>query len=356
MAAQSTAFNWIVERCRLALRIKYHNAATYHAEPLLEKEIDLIRKLRFEDALIQAVDFGDHLFSEKESFHLVGSGGSSVLFYLLGMSEVDPVRYGTYFQRLWLTSNGEPPIMQFVVLPDSRSKGIQISPPPNVTVHPMTSLEAIPAKLEKQFKGVYVTIPDIQTISSLQKGDTEDIFQLESSEIRTLLTQSQPTQIKGIAMVTALHQIGITRREVVDEFLQISKNHLARKQNSDRGIIPEGQERRPIVFQETIMKLLRTRAGLPWEETYRFVLAAAKAKMTDQHDLWKPVLEGLESRCGANGAAVFPKLVAASGWALCKAHHVANAITTYKAVFFRTHHREKFEQVRSQMVPMERGE
>lgn len=355
MVQKSTALDWIVERCRLALPLKYRKSTLLQAEPLLEKEIELIRKLGFEDTLVQAVEFGNHLRREKVNFHLVGSGGSSEVFFLLGMSEVDPIHYRTHFQRLWKTSSGETPVLQFVVEPESRSQWIQIPRPSCVSVHPMTSLEAIPAMLEKQLSGVSMNMRDMQTFLSLQTGDTEGIFQMEFSEIRTLLSQIQPTRIKDIAIVTALNLISVSHRGVVDEFLQMSAGNSARKRNTERTKVPERQDHLPFVYQEAIMNILRSAAGLPWEETYRFVSAAAKARMNDQHDLWNPVIEGLKLRSGEGRESLLPKVVAASSWAVCKAHHAANAITTYKAAFFRTHHRELFEQVRSQIISTEQG-
>ncbi len=97
------------------------------------------------------------------------------------------------------------------------------------------------------------------------------------------------------------------------------------------------------------MQLLHRHAGLAWEKTYRFVQAAAKGRMTDQHELWKPVLEGLEQEHRATGKLLFERLIAASRWAVCRAHHVANAITSYRAAYYRTFHRQEFEDVLRQV-------
>ena len=108
-------------------------------------------------------------------------------------------------------------------------------------------------------------------------------------------------------------------------------------------------------FPEPESRLLQQHAKLPWDQTYRFVQSASKGRMTDQHELWKLVLEGLEQRHGANGDALFDRLVAASRWAVCRAHHVANSITSYKAAYFRTHYREDFERTRQQLMSVEQG-
>ncbi len=354
MVTRIADFDRIVYRCHLALRLKYQLGIVLTAEQLFEKEIELIRKLGFEDTLIDVVEFGDQLLQWKSAFHAIGSGGSSVILFLLGLSEVEPVHNRTHFQRLWQTSSGEPPLLEFVVASQACDQLPQIPHPSCVSVHPMTVLEAIPALLEQQLGEVDIAQPDKSTLLELQSGNTEGIFQMESNEAQSLLSQIRPTGIKEIAMMTALNQIGNSHPEVVDEFIRSSQVQSLSKQEPTEGL-DRRLVGRPLLFQETIMSLLRTQSGLPWEETYRFVLESAKGRMTDQHDLWKPVLEGLEQHNRTSGEVVLRKLVTTSNWVVCRAHHVANAITSYKAAYFKTHHREDFEKVRQQTMAMEQG-
>ena len=348
MPLSDKTFNAIIERCRLSLRINYLNGSRFQAEPLFEAEVRLIQKLGFEDTLAEIAEYGDQLYQRKLAFHLIGVGGSSVIFYLLGFSEVDPVRYDTYFQRLWLTSSREPPRVLFVVMPSE-----DMPRQPRVSAHPMTAQEAIPELLHMRFPNTSVLMTEHAVLNTIQGGDTHGIFQLESEPIRSLLSQVGPTRIRDLGTVTALEQIRITHPEVVSEYL---KRHLEKKSKRLQRPVVEAEltPLLPLLFQETIMKLLHRHAGLPWEETYRFVQAAAKGRMTDQHELWNPVLEGLEQHHGANGELLFERLVAGSRWAVCRAHHIANAITSYRAAYYRTIHRQAFEDALQQVSCWER--
>ena len=348
MPLSDKTFNAIIERCRLSLRINYLNGSRFQAEPLFEAEVRLIQKLGFEDALAHIVEFGDQLYQQKTAFHLIGAGGSSVIFYLLGFSEVDPVRYDTYFQRLWLTSSREPPTVQFIVMPSEDVSWNDIPRQACVSVHPMTALEAIPELLHMRFPNTSVWMTEKAVFEATQRDDTDGVFQLESESVRSLLSQVCPSRIRDLGTVTALEQIGITHPEVVSEYL---KRHLEKKSKRLQRPVVEAEltPLLPLLFQETIMKLLHRHAGLPWEETYRFVQAAAKGRMTDQHELRNPVLEGLEQHHGANGELLFERLIAASRWAVCRAHHIANAITSYRAAYYRTFHRQAFEDALQQV-------
>ncbi len=353
MESSEKTFNTIVERCRLSLGIKYEKESKYRAEPLFEAEVRLIRKLGFQESLVRIVEYGDQLRQQKATFHLIGAAGSSVIFFLLGFSEVDPVRYDTHFQRLWLTSSREPPTIQFVVMPSDH--GAWDAPQhPNVSLHAMTALEAVPELLRMRFPKTPVKMNEKAVFETIREGDTDGVFQFESATVRSLLSQLCPSRIKDLGSVTALDQIGNSHPDVVSEYL---KRHLAKESKRIRRPIVETEMTPllPLLSQETIMKFLHRHAGLPWEATYRFVLAAAKARMTDQHELWNPVLKGLEHRHGLNGELLFKRLIAASRWAVCRAHHVANVITSYRAAYYRTFHRQAFEDALQRVSFGERG-
>src|SRR5579872_2802618 len=207
MVAARTAFDAITDRCRTELEFKCIRGTAHQAKPLFEAEVHLIRNQGFEDALIQIVEFSEQLRKRNVAFHVIGSGGSSVILFLLGISEVDPIRYGTLFQRLWITASGKPPVVMFTALSLSQVCWSEIRRPMCVSVHPMTALEAIPAALEARLTNESLTKPDASTFASLRRGDMEGLFQLESEPARQLLAQVQPKRIKALASVTALEQI-----------------------------------------------------------------------------------------------------------------------------------------------------
>lgn len=212
----------------------------------------------------------------------------------------------------------------------------------------MTALEGIPDLLQARLPNTAVLATEKTVFEAIQRGDTEGIFQFETEPVRSLLSQFGPSRIRDLGTVTALNQIGITHPEVVVEYLE--RHHGKRSKRLQRPVVEaELTPLLPLLFQETIMTLLHRHARLAWEETYRFVQAAAKGRMTDQHELWKPVLKGLEQQHGATGKLLFENLITASRWAVCRAHHVANAITSYRAAYYRTFHRQEFEDVLRQV-------
>lgn len=344
-----------MERCRLLLGLRYKNHLRPVAESLLADEVRFIQKYDRKRSLRQVVEVGDQLRQQGASFHLIGSGGSSLLLYLLGFSEVDPIRFHTCYQRLWFTASGEAPRFQFVAVQGNES-GLECHQNfDGVSVHPMTTLEAIPAQLEARHSPPDIGSLDALTMAALREGHTDGNFQLESDQVRWLLSQLCRSRIEDLATVTALEQIGHTRPGFVAQFLKSYQISRTRKQITDHRTQIHHEWSIPFLFQETIVGTLMRDAGLTCEEAYRFILATAKSRMTEQHELWGPVRDGLERRYGAESERLIRKLLNESPGAVCLAHHVANAITSYKAAYFRVHHRSEFKQVREQLMSVKEG-
>ncbi len=190
------AFQQVIDKGRAALRSKYLRGIQSQAEPLFDAEAALIRRLNCEESLVQMVEYGDQLRQRNVNFHVIGSGGSSVILFVLGMSEVDPVQHDTYFHRFWQTSSGESPILQIVMDSIGKPDIGEISPPFCVSAHPMTPLEAIPCRLELQVGTIETFKLDPATLELLQAGDTANVYQLHSNRARWLLSQIQPVNIQ----------------------------------------------------------------------------------------------------------------------------------------------------------------
>lgn len=58
----------------------------------------------------------------------------------------------------------------------------------------------------------------------------------------------------------------------------------------------------------------------------------------------------MKDQCPEDAETLLKRIVDSSRWAVCRAHHVANAVTSYKAAYYRTHHRMEFDRVRMQIT------
>ena len=347
-----TIFDDLIERCRLALRAKYRRYLYPRAEALLDAEVVLVRSKNFEEALIQMLDYGDRLRQRNSNFHVVGSGASSIILYVMGMSEVDPIEHDTHFQRFWQTSSGEPPILQVVIDSLRTPEHGEIARPTYVSAHPMTPLETIANRLEATAGPVNTVKMDFATLASLQAGDTDGVFQLDSERAKWLLRQVRPVNIEELARVTALEQISHSDAETVLDYLVKSHEIIHVRCTMGGRAIKEAMHRLPFLFQEHLMSLLRRFGKFEWVDTYPFVQTAAKGQMDEHHPLWKSARIEMNDSCPDGPGELLRRIVESCRWAVCRAHHIANALTSYRVAYYRTHHRMEFELVRKQIFEL----
>ena len=156
--------------------------------------------------------------------------------------------------------------------------------------------------------------------------------------------------IETLACVTALEQISHSFPEIMISYLERYRKIVTARCVAGRRPSADDIGMLPILFQELLMGRLRRMVKLSWNDTYPFVRAAAKGQVDDQHNLWKAAVEGMKDHCSEDHEPLLQKIVESSRWAVCRAHHVANALTGYKAAYCRTHHRIEFERVRNQIT------
>ena len=92
--------DYLVSLCREGLRRRLKNNITDVYRQRLEYELDVILKMHFEDYFLIVYDF--ILYAKKNGI-LVGPGrgsaAGSLVSYCLGITEIDPIRYGLIFER-----------------------------------------------------------------------------------------------------------------------------------------------------------------------------------------------------------------------------------------------------------------
>lgn len=335
----------ILRKCQSALRLRFDDALFPQAESCFESERNLIDERSFSKFLVQAVKFATKQKQHGRACHLIGSGCSSMVNYLLDLSEVDPIEHRTLFQRFWITSDGSPPTFQFVVASPTNDTATEIPVSQQVSVHPMTPLEQIPVIVGREFPKISIPMNDPATFEAITAGDTDSVFQLETEYARNLSARIQPKCIDDLAAITALAVIKCSVPSIVADF-------LARSTESSKGDLHDRDLQVGMVshlgtllFQESILLLLHHQVGLTWSEAYRFILDAAKGRRREDHSLWKEAVRKASQRCQDEGKSecLVEVLAKSSHSATCRAHHIANAITSYRAAFLRTHHRSAFE-------------
>ena len=98
---------------------------------------------------------------------------------------------------------------------------------------------------------------------------------------------------------------------------------------------------------------LHKRAGLSWGETRRYVLKAAKSRGIYQNDrLRQKALANLRRGGDTETEATefLNDVARASDGSACLAHHLTNAIVSYRTAYLKTHFPEKSRRLLEELV------
>ena len=300
----------------------------------LNDELTLIQVSDFDSPVASAFRFAEERRDRGRTVRLIGSGCTSLVNYLLGLSDVDPVRFQLPHQRFWATNNRETPSYMFVADLEEDQLDQRL---PGLIIHRMTPLEAIPYRLLDS----PCPKADDATFKEISAGHTDGVFQLDTEAAREIATRVHPATVRDLATVSALTIRQFSDPGAVSDFLK-HREELPSGEGAS-AINASG----PWLFQEELMAVLHHTFRLRWSEAYRFIREANRNRgLTTDHPMYRTALAGTTTSEAGDTAPrrLLNKLARDSRSAVCLAHHLANALTTYRAAFLKTHFPARFEK------------
>lgn len=321
-------------RCVAAVSSRFPATDRPRVLRALSKELTLIQERNRASFLNNAIRLGEEFESRGTTIRLIGSGCTSLVNYLLELSDVDPIQFCLPHQRFWTTNDGETPTCLFVADLDEDESGPRL---PGLIVHKMTRLETIPYRLS----AFDFPEDDDATFSQISTGNTDGVFQLDSEAVKEIAASVRPATLRDLATVTALALRQASDPEFVNDFLKEREERPSGNGTADINTF------RQLLFQEELITVLHDTLGLRWSESYLFVRDADRNRgLGIDHSLYQKALKGVSSTGMGNRQIrrLLDKLVRESQSAVCLAHHLANAVTSYRAAFLKTHFAAKFEE------------
>ena len=290
---------------------------------------------------------------------LIGAGSSSLVSYLMQLSEIDPMKHGLPYERFLETNLSRTIKFQFVAhLPTDKS-GDGFSPIQDglssgaVSIQQMTSVEAMPCSVAEEIRRIApdfeltsIPLDDEATFETIRSGNVEGIKSFEGVEAQRLLSDMKPQCLTDIAAITAI-QIGeVHESGMLDEFIRrrINDNH----KRPEHWLVEETlqETRGMILFQEQIMFILNRVADISLADAYSFIKAACKR----QWEQVATIREWFVVEAVGNGVnepdarTLFEGIWNAATRAVCKAHHLSEAATIYQTAFLKTHFPKEFSR------------
>jgi len=190
------------------------------------------------------------------------------------------------------------------------------------------------------FEYEHVPLEDEKTYDMLCRGDTEAVFQLESSGIRELVLSLQPRSFREVIPLIALYRPGPLVSGMVDDFVSRKKG-LTPVQYQ----LPELEDLLEetlgvIVYQDQVLQIAQKLAGYTLGEADLLRRAMGKKKPEVMAEQRARFVDGAVSRGidKVQAGKLFDDIVEFAGYAFPKAHSTAYALITYQTAYLKANH------------------
>jgi DNA polymerase-3 subunit alpha len=185
-----------------------------------------------------------------------------------------------------------------------------------------------------------IALDDAETFKLFCEARTSGIFQFESSGMRDLLRQVEPSRFEDLAALNALYRPGALEGGTVKQFVE-------RKQGKkkSRYLLPQlepilEETYGIIVYQEQVMKIAQEVAGFSMGEGDLLRKAMGKKIASVMEEQKGKFLDGAESN-GVDrkrAAQLWDYIAPFAGYGFNKSHSVAYAMLAYKTAYLKAHH------------------
>lgn len=197
-----------------------------------------------------------------------------------------------------------------------------------------------------------VKIPDIneiplgdkETYTLLSSGETEGVFQLESSGMKELISKMQPKNIDDVTDLLALYRPGPLQSGMVDDYIRRRKG-----ETNISYLVPQLKSTLAdtygvILYQEQVMKIAQVLAGYSLGEADILRRAMGKKKFQEMEEQKEKFLQGTQKHKiqPKKAEEIFNLMANFAGYGFNKSHSVAYAMIAYQTAYLKAHYPVEF--------------
>lgn len=215
----------------------------------------------------------------------------------------------------------------------------------NAVRHIRKRQDAGPQGPNAQFDIDAIGLGDAKVYDLIASGDTDGVFQLESSGFKELLKRLKPDRFEDIVAAVALYRPGPLDAGMVDDY--IARKHK-RKQiiyvhPSCEAILEPTYG--VIVYQEQVMRIAVALCGFTMGEADTLRKAMGKKKADVMAQMREKFVSGAVAKGGMQQRAadeLFTQIEKFAGYAFNKSHSAAYAVISYQTAFLKTYYPVEF--------------
>ena len=348
--------------CLNRLLDQYEQACFARAARRLDHELAILDRIGRADDFLAVVELVAFAREESIPLRLTGSGCSSIIPYLLGFSDVDPIRHQLFFERLGDPDGRWVPAFYIQVdrkhlerilsmvyeyngdVRDGERAAIYVG---TLDWNPLLVAEWLQREHGCTVDLGNIPLDDDQAFRLIRSGDTEEIDVFDSDGLRYLLPRFRPASVEVLAGTNTLYMLAIEREDLMERYLQPAGE--AQFPGSDNPDILEAlaETRGLILYQEQIMMLLDRIGGIRPADGFDFIKSVSRRKAATVAEYRRKFLRIAVGNNADKETAegLFDQITEAAGFFVCKANCVAEAIRTYQAAYLKAHYRPELDKV-----------
>jgi DNA polymerase-3 subunit alpha len=189
-----------------------------------------------------------------------------------------------------------------------------------------------------------IPLDDEVTYAMLSRGDTEGVFQVESSGMTDLVLKLQPKTFKELIPLVALYRPGPLGSGMVDDY--VNRQHGRTRVEY---LIPELEELTAetlgvIVYQDQVLQIANRLAGYSLGEADLLRRAMGKKKPEEMEKQRERFVTGATERGveARKAEEIFRLMAEFAGYGFPKAHSTAYALITYQTAYLRANHPREY--------------
>ncbi|UCF29883.1 MAG: DNA polymerase III subunit alpha [bacterium] len=187
-------------------------------------------------------------------------------------------------------------------------------------------------------------LDDRTTYELLSRGDTDGVFQLESSGMKDLLVKMKPGSFEELIALVALYRPGPLGSGMVTDFInrKQGRQEITYDLPQLKGILEETYG--VIVYQEQVIQIASEIAGYSLGEADLLRRAMGKKKPEEMERQLERFMDGAKKRDipQAKAKKIFDTVVYFAGYGFNKSHSAAYALISYRTAYLKAHFPEEF--------------
>ena len=175
-------------------------------------------------------------------------------------------------------------------------------------------------------------------------GDTDGVFQVESSGMKDLCTRIQPSSLEDITAINALYRPGPLGSGMVDDFIE--------RKHGRKIITYEVEALAPILkdtygvilYQEQVMQIARELAGYSLGQADLLRRAMGKKKAEEMAEHRAIFVRGATAKGlpATQAEGIFDLMAKFAEYGFNKSHSAAYGMLTYQTAYLKTHYPAEF--------------